>query len=127
VNFALGKSVRGPRAPEYIYIYIYIYSVAAQKTAKHRARFGWPPVSDVAAVTNQLKFAGCPKPPNRSQPLVGRSSSHFGDLWKEILLFNKFFFRLSIHALVAKMQHKKVVRLCPDAELVAIFCVLYFR
>ena len=28
-----------------------IYSVSAHETAKHRARFGWPPVSDVAAVT----------------------------------------------------------------------------
>jgi len=28
-----------------------VYSVAAQETAKHRAKFGWPPVSDVAAVT----------------------------------------------------------------------------
>jgi len=27
-------------------------SVPAQETAKHRAKFGWPPVSDVAAVTN---------------------------------------------------------------------------
>jgi len=27
------------------------YSVPAQETAKHRAKFGWPPVSDVAAVT----------------------------------------------------------------------------
>ena len=28
-----------------------IYGVPAQETAKHRANFGWPPVSDVAAVT----------------------------------------------------------------------------
>ena len=28
-----------------------IYSVAAQNTAKHRAKFGWPPLIDVAAVT----------------------------------------------------------------------------
>jgi len=28
-----------------------IYSVPAQKTAKRRAKFGWPPVSDVAAAT----------------------------------------------------------------------------
>jgi len=28
-----------------------IYSVPAQETAKDRAKFGWPPVSDVAAVT----------------------------------------------------------------------------
>ena len=28
-----------------------IYGVPAQETAKHAAEFGWPPVSDVAAVT----------------------------------------------------------------------------
>jgi len=28
-----------------------VYSVPAQETAKHRAKFGWPPVSDVAVVT----------------------------------------------------------------------------
>jgi len=30
-----------------------MYSVAAQETAKHRAKFGWLPVSDVAALTSQ--------------------------------------------------------------------------
>jgi len=28
-----------------------IYSVPAQETAKHRAKFDWPPMSDIAAVT----------------------------------------------------------------------------
>jgi len=28
-----------------------MYSVPAQETAKHHAKFGWPPVSDVTAVT----------------------------------------------------------------------------
>ena len=28
-----------------------IYNVPARETAQHRARFGWPPASDVAAVT----------------------------------------------------------------------------
>ena len=27
-----------------------VYSVSAQETAKHLAKFGWPPVIDVAAV-----------------------------------------------------------------------------
>ena len=40
VNFAHGK----------IPIAYTIYSVPAQETAKHRTKFGWPPVSDVAAV-----------------------------------------------------------------------------
>jgi len=28
-----------------------VYSVLGQETAIHRAKFDWPPVSDVAAVT----------------------------------------------------------------------------
>jgi len=41
VNFVLGKiPLRGNK-----------YSVPAQKTAKHRAKFGWLPLSDVAEVT----------------------------------------------------------------------------
>jgi len=53
-----------------------MYSLAAEETAKHRAKFGWPPVSDVAAVTSQDAKPvetcwGAPKFPNRSKP--GRS------------------------------------------------------
>jgi len=55
----VAKFRQGARAPENVYI------VPAQKTSKDRAKFGWPPVSDVAAVTkprreNQLKFSGVP-------------------------------------------------------------------
>ena len=35
---------------------------------------------------------------------------------EEILLFNKFFFRLSTHALVTKIQPDKVVRWCTDGD-----------
>ena len=48
---------------------------------------------------------GCPILVNRSQPLVGWSSP-YSDFWghvKEVLLLNKFFFRLLIRALVAKI------------------------
>jgi len=45
VNFAPGKIPLRARTPENI------YSVPAQETAKHRAKFGWLPLSDVAAVT----------------------------------------------------------------------------
>jgi len=40
------------------------------------------------------------------------------------LLFKNF--RLSMDALVAKIQLDKVVRWCSDGEHLAIFCVLYF-
>ena len=45
VNFARGEIPSGGKSPRKC-----IYSVAAQETAKHRAKFGWLPVSDVAAV-----------------------------------------------------------------------------
>jgi len=34
---------------------------------------------------------------------------------------------MSIHALVAKIEHSKFLRLCADGEFLAIFCVLYFQ
>ena len=46
VNFAPDKIPLGEKIPRKC-----IYSVPAQETAKHRAKFGWRPVSDVAAVT----------------------------------------------------------------------------
>jgi len=52
-------------------------SVLAQEMAKHRAKFGWPPLSDGAAVRKsrrktRWKFAGCSKLANRSKMLVGQ-------------------------------------------------------
>jgi len=46
VNFAPGKIPSGGNSPRKC-----IYSVAAQEMDKHRAKFGWPLVSDVTAVT----------------------------------------------------------------------------
>jgi len=46
VNFARGKILSGGKISRKC-----IYSVPGQETAIHRAKFGWPPVSDVAAVT----------------------------------------------------------------------------
>jgi len=97
----------------------------------HCAKFGWPPVSDVAAVTkarrtrNPLKFVGMPqyKLVNRSQPLVERCSPYCGMCAR---LFNSFF-RLLIHALVAKIQPHTVVPRSPaHGKFLVIFCVLHF-
>jgi len=78
------------------------------------ANFGWRPLPEWRAVTlprrksrwNLLEF---PKLPNRSQPLLGRSSPYCGYMWRVIAVW-QVFFRLSIHALVAKIQPEKVVR-----------------
>jgi len=40
---------------------------------------------------------------------------------EEVLLFKKFFFLLSIHAFVAKIQPDKFVRWCPDGDFFTSF------
>jgi len=102
-----------------------IYSVPVQKTAKHRAKFGWPPLSDVAAVTKPWRethwnLLGCSKVTNRSQPLVGRSSPYCEDIWGRYCCLTSFF-RFSIGGLVAKIYPDKVVWWCPDGKFLAIF------
>ena len=49
------------------------------------------PCSNAAKTRRPLKFEGCPKLVNRSQPLVGRSSPYCGGHLEKILLLNKFF------------------------------------
>jgi len=68
---APGKIPLGSKSPQKC-----IYSVAAQEMAKHRTKFGWPPMTNVGAVTKPRRetrwnLLGYPKPANRSQPLVG--------------------------------------------------------
>ena len=46
MNSAAGKIRLGGKGPQKC-----IHSVPAQKTAKHCAKFSWPPVSDIVAVT----------------------------------------------------------------------------
>jgi len=63
-----------------------MYGLPAQETGKHRAKFGWPPVSDVAAVTKPRRetrwnLLGCPKLANWYQPLVCRFRK-FLHCWK---------------------------------------------
>jgi len=40
------------------------------------------PCSNAAKTRNPLNFAAVPKLPDRSQPLVGRSSSYCGNMWR---------------------------------------------
>jgi len=57
-------------------------------------QFGWRPLVQCRAVMlprceTRWNLQGCPKLPDRSQPLVGRSLPYYQDMW--VLLFNKFF------------------------------------
>jgi len=51
------------------------------------AKFGWRSLLDCRAVTlprceTRWNLPGCPKLPDRSQPLVGRRSPYCGDMWR---------------------------------------------
>ena len=48
MNFEAEKIPLGDNSPQNV------YSVPAQETATHRAKFGWPPVSDIAAATKPV-------------------------------------------------------------------------
>ena len=78
------------------------------------AKFGWRPLPEWCAVTlprreSRWNLQGCPKLDNRSQPLVGRSSPYYEDMWRRYRCLTSFF-RLSIHASAAKIQPDNVVR-----------------
>jgi len=126
VNFAPGRILLWVKSP-----WKCIYSIPAQQTGKHRSKFGWLPLSDVSTITkpnaNTLTFAGVPQ---TRQPVSAVSGPTFTILWrhvKVILLFNKLYFRLSIHTFVAKIYLDKVVRWCADGQFLRPFCVLCFQ
>jgi len=88
-------------------------------------KFGWRPLLECRAVTlprceTRWNLQGCPKLANRSQPLVGRSSPYYQDMWRRYCCLTVFF-RLPIHALVAKIWPDKVVRWCRDGDFWRLF------
>jgi len=85
------------------------------------ANFGRLPLLKCRAVTlprseTRWNLQGWPKLPNWYQPLEGQSSPYYEDMWRRYCCLTSFFFRLSIHALVAKRQPNKVVRWCRDGD-----------
>jgi len=76
----------------------------------------WLPCSNTANMQKPLTLAGVPQ---TTGPISAASRPNFTILWghlEEILLLNKFLFRLSTRALVAKIWPDKVVRWCPDGD-----------
>jgi len=60
------------------------------------AKFGWRPLLECRAVTlprreSRWNLQGCPKLANRSQPLVGRSSPYYEDMWRRYRCLTSFF------------------------------------
>ena len=65
---------RDGRSAEYRWRPLFIAAVWVTPTAR-------VPCSNAAKTPNQLKLAGVPKLANRSQPLVGRNSPYYQDMW----------------------------------------------
>jgi len=61
------------------------------------------PCSNAAKTRNPLKFAGVPQTNETISAASGPNFTIIGRDVEEVLLFNKFFFQLSIHALVAEI------------------------
>ena len=73
------------------------------RPAEHRwrplfnaAKFGWRPLLQCRAVTlprreTRWNLQGCPKLPDRSQPLVGRTSPYCEDIWRRYCCLTSFF------------------------------------
>ena len=60
------------------------------------AKFGWRPLLECRAVTlprrqTRWNMQRCPKLTKRSQPLVGRSSPYYGDMWRIYCRLTSFF------------------------------------
>jgi len=60
------------------------------------AKFGWRPLPECRAITlprreTRWNLQGCPKHANRSQPLVGRSSPYYEEMWRRYRCLTSFF------------------------------------
>jgi len=97
------------------------------RPAEHRwrplfnaAKFGWCPLVECRAVTLprleiHWNLQGCLKLANRSQPVVGRNSPYYEDIWRRYCCLT-IFFRLWTSALVAKIWVNNVARWCRDGD-----------
>jgi len=108
-----------------------IYSVPAQETARDRAKFGWPPVSDIAAdeakTRNPLKFAGVPQTPELISAVSGPK---FPILWghlEKILLFNKSFFQIVDTCLSCKDSAGECCVIVRRWQFLRNFCIRYLQ
>ena len=77
---------------------MYVYSVPAEETAKQRAKFGWPAVSDVAAVDltrprreTRWNLLGVPQTPEPISAVSGPKFAILRGHLEDILPFNNFY------------------------------------
>jgi len=91
-----------------------------------RAHYTRGPSLNAVKTRNPLKFAGVPQTRQQISAASEPKFTIFQGRVGEILL-STIFFRLSIRALVAKIQPDKVVRWCPNGEFLTIFWVLHLQ
>jgi len=69
---------------------------------------------------------GCPKLPDRSQPLVGRSASYCGDPWKRYCCLASFFPIVDVRLNFEDIA-RQICAMVSRWRFLASFCVLYFQ
>jgi len=84
------------------------------------AMFGWCPLLECRAVTlprreTRWYYLGCPKLPDQSQPLVGRSSPYCGDIWMRYCCITSFFFDCQY---VPYLRRYSPIKSCDGAQTV---------
>jgi len=81
------------------------------------------PCSNAAKTRNPLNLHGCPKLANGPQPLVGRSSPYYEDMWRRYHCLTSFF--PDCRHMPQLLRHSRT-KLWDKAKM-AIFCVPYFH
>jgi len=95
------------------------------------AKFGWRPLLQCYALTlprckTRWNLQGCPKLPDRSQPLGGRSSPYCGDMWRRYCCLTCFF-RIVDMCLSCEDIARQSCAMVPRCRFLATFCILYFQ
>jgi len=92
------------------------------------AKFGWRPLLECRAVTlprrkTRWNLQGCPKFANSSQPLVGRSSPYYQDMWRRYCCLTSF------SPIVSTCLNSEDIarQSCAMVQKWRFFCVLYFQ
>jgi len=82
------------------------------------AKFAWRPLLECRAVTlprreTRWNLQGCPKLPNRSQPLVGQRSPYYEDMWRRYCCLKLF----SDCRYMPLLRRRRPTKLCDGAEM----------
>ena len=84
------------------------------------------PCSNAANTQNPLKFVGVPQLANRSQPLVGRSSPHYEDMWRTYCCLTRFFPIVDM-CLSCEDIARQSCAMVRRWRFLRYFCILYFQ